>query len=78
MSDSYTEWTNLKKNHPNDIVFMKVGKFYELYDQDATVANKEFGLLLMKNQTPHTGFPESTLQKFMDAFQEKGHTVYVK
>ncbi len=35
---SYTDYTALKEQHPNDLVLYQVGHFYEIYDDDAQAA----------------------------------------
>ena len=77
LTETHTKWMGLKKEYPDHVIFLKVGKFYELFNQDADIAHQELGLLYMKGQTAHTGFPASTLQKYIHLFQQKGHTIYV-
>lgn len=52
------QWWELKSQNFDTILFFKMGKFYELFHMDATLAVKECGLLLMKKDIAHCGFPE--------------------
>ena len=40
------QYMAIKKEHPNDMVFYRMGDFYELFDDDAVVASKVLGLTL--------------------------------
>ena len=51
----------------------KVGKFYELYHMDAVVGVQELGLVFMKAEFAHCGFPEAGFGRYSDALVQKGH-----
>jgi DNA mismatch repair protein MSH6 len=42
------QWWDLKSTNFDVLFFFKVGKFYELYHQDAVIAVKELGLSFMR------------------------------
>lgn len=44
-------------------MFFKLGKFYELFYEDAYISNKYLDLNWMGKKM-HTGFPEKALEKF--------------
>lgn len=69
------QWWDLKANNFDVIFFFKVGKFYELYHQDAVVAVKELGLTFMKGDYAHAGFPEIAFSRFADSLVSKGYKV---
>ena len=69
------QWWDLKANNFDVILFFKVGKFYELYHQDAVVAVKELGLTFMKGDYAHAGFPEIAFSRFADSLVSKGYKV---
>ena len=52
-----------------------MGKFYELYHSDALIAVKELGILLMKGEHAHCGFPEKVFSKYSSQLIEKGYKV---
>jgi DNA mismatch repair protein MSH6 len=52
-------WT-FKSEHYDKILFFKVGKFYELFYEDAYVGNKYLNLKWMGAKM-HTGFPEKSI-----------------
>ena len=51
------------------------GKFYELYHMDAIMAVKELGIILMKGDAAHCGFPERAFAKHSSILVEKGYKV---
>ena len=69
------QWWDLKANNFDVILFFKVGKFYELYHQDAVVAVKELGLTFVKGDYAHAGFPEIAFSRFADSLVSKGYKV---
>lgn len=54
---------------------MQVGKFYELFHQDADVGMQELDLIYMKGEKAHSGFPEISYGKFADILVSKGFRV---
>ena len=52
-----------------------MGKFYELYHTDAVMAVKELGIILMKGDNAHCGFPERSFSKYSSQLIEKGYKV---
>ena len=70
------QWWQLKSGHFDCILFFKVGKFYELYHQDAIVGVKELNFTFMnKDDHAHSGFPESAYEKMASQLVEKGFKV---
>ena len=53
----------------------QVGKFYELFHQDADVGMQELDLIYMKGEKAHSGFPEISYGKFADILVSKGFRV---
>ena len=45
------------------IIFFKLGKFYELFYDDALIGNKILDLKWMGKKM-HAGFPEKSLEKY--------------
>ncbi|KAL9963214.1 hypothetical protein ACROYT_G032392 [Oculina patagonica] len=69
------QWWQLKSDNFDTILFFKVGKFYELYNMDATVGVKELGLIYMKGTFAHAGFPEIAFGRYSDTLIQKGYKV---
>lgn len=71
----HRQWWSLKANYFDCLFFFKVGKFYELYHQDAIIGVKELGFTFMKGDFAHSGFPESAYEKMASTLIERGYKV---
>ncbi|XP_041469199.1 DNA mismatch repair protein Msh6-like [Lytechinus variegatus] len=69
------QWWEMKSKYYNAVLFFKMGKFYELYHMDAEVAVKELGLIYMKGENAHSGFPEIAFSRYSDTLIQKGYRV---
>ena len=59
-----------------NLIFMKVHRFYEVFHKDADVVVEELSnCIYMYGRTAHTGFPESCLERFTDELSEKGYDI---
>ncbi|KAF8366795.1 msh-6 [Pristionchus pacificus] len=58
-----------------ELLDAEVGKFYELYHMDATVAVNCLNLAYMKGNYAHCGFPESAYGRFADQLVQRGYKV---
>ena len=52
-----------------------MGKFYELFDDDADVGHKELNLVYMKGDRRHVGFPEAGYNKYAQQLVQLGYKV---
>lgn len=75
MTPAQRQYWDFKKDAADGILFFKVGKFYEIYCEDALIGHKLLGMNLMKGEEPHVGFPEKSLRKFVDMFTSHGYNV---
>jgi DNA mismatch repair protein MSH6 len=66
----------LKSKNMDKIIFFKLGKFYELFDEDAIIGVQELGLAFMGNKM-HSGVPEVALDKFADRLVQLGYKVAI-
>jgi DNA mismatch repair protein MSH6 len=70
------QYWNIKKNLWDTIVFFKKGKFYELYENDATIGHQLFDLKLTDRVNMRmVGVPESSLELWANQFVAKGYKV---
>ncbi|XP_063239704.1 DNA mismatch repair protein Msh6 [Bacillus rossius redtenbacheri] len=69
------QWWEMKSKHFDCVLFFKVGKFYELYHMDAVTGVNELGLMFMKGDKAHSGFPEVAYGRFSSSLIEKGYKV---
>ena len=75
LTPAMRQWWEMKEKHFDIILFFKMGKFYELYHMDALIAVKELGILLMKGDAAHCGFPERGFSKYSSLLIERGYKV---
>ncbi|XP_050687957.1 DNA mismatch repair protein Msh6-like isoform X2 [Eriocheir sinensis] len=69
------QWWELKSRHYDTVLFFKMGKFYELFHMDALLGVQELGLIMMKGEKAHSGFPEVAYSRYSSALIEKGYKV---
>ncbi|KAM5293108.1 DNA mismatch repair protein Msh6 isoform 7-T7 [Ctenodactylus gundi] len=69
------KWWQIKAQNFDLVIFYKVGKFYELYHMDAVIGVSELGLIFMKGNWAHSGFPEIAFGRYSDSLVQKGYKV---
>ncbi|XP_021512950.1 DNA mismatch repair protein Msh6 isoform X1 [Meriones unguiculatus] len=69
------KWWQIKSQNFDLVIFYKVGKFYELYHMDAVIGVNELGLIFMKGNWAHSGFPEIAFGRYSDSLVQKGYKV---
>ena len=70
------QYWEIKQNFWDTIVFFKKGKFYELYENDATVGHQLFDLKLTDRVNMRmVGVPESSLDMWANQFVAKGYKI---
>lgn len=69
------QWWEVKSRNMDTVLFFKVGKFYELFHMDADIGFKELGLIYMKGEKAHSGFPEIAYSKMSSQLVAKGYRV---
>ena len=77
------QYLQIKAQHPDAIVFFRLGDFYETFDADAEVAARELDLVLTsrpvgKNQrVPLAGVPYHAVEGYIARLIEKGYRVAI-
>jgi DNA mismatch repair protein MSH6 len=70
------QYWEIKKNLWDTIVFFKKGKFYELYEHDATIGHQIFDLKLTDRVNMRmVGVPESSLDYWANQFVARGYKI---
>ena len=73
----------IKENHPDTILFFRMGDFYELFHKDAEIASPVLGLTLTSrdkkstNPIPMAGFPWHALEDNLRIMLKSGFKVTV-
>lgn len=76
MTPFETQYWEIKQNHWSTILFFKKGKFYELYERDAEIGNRDFQLKLTDRVNMcMAGVPEATFPEWAARFLAAGHKV---
>jgi DNA mismatch repair protein MSH6 len=71
-----TQYWEIKQNWWDTIVFFKKGKFYELYENDATIGHQLFDLKLTDRVNMRmVGVPEASLNHWANQFVAKGYKI---
>ncbi|MFZ0548171.1 MAG: DNA mismatch repair protein MutS [Candidatus Promineifilaceae bacterium] len=81
ITPSRQQYLDVKHQHPDAIVFFRLGDFYETFDDDAHLAAKELDLVLTsrpvgKNQrVPMAGVPHHAAEGYIGRLIAKGYKV---
>ncbi|MBU2863746.1 DNA mismatch repair protein MutS [Reinekea forsetii] len=77
------QYFRLKKDHPNDLLFYRMGDFYELFFDDAKNAARLLDITLTKRgqsggqPIPMAGIPYHAAENYIARLVQGGHTVAV-
>lgn len=71
-----------KKQHPDAILFFRLGDFYEMFFDDAHTVSRELGLTLTsrsgnKDKAPMCGVPYHTAEPYINKLIKKGYKVAI-
>ena len=77
------QYFEIKKQHPNEILFYRVGDFYEMFYDDALTASRELELTLTgkncgkEERAPMCGVPFHSYETYMARLIAKGYKVAI-
>jgi len=77
------QYLQIKRQHPDAIVFFRLGDFYETFDQDAEVAARELDIVLTSRnvakgaRVPMAGIPYHAVENYLARLIEKGYHVAI-
>lgn len=83
VSPMMQQYFDIKKQHPNEIVFYRVGDFYEMFFDDALTASRELELTLtgkacgLEERAPMCGVPFHSYETYMARLIAKGYKVAI-
>lgn len=70
------QFWDIKRNHYDTVLFFQKGKFYELYEDDATIGHQEFDLKLTDRvKMRMVGVPEAQFEAWASKFLARGYKV---
>jgi len=75
----YEKYLELKKENSDKLYLFKIGLFYDFIDEDAIKISKITTLKLINHSKDilKCGFPENSLDKYMDIFNNIGINVVI-
>jgi DNA mismatch repair protein MutS len=77
------QYRKLKQQHPDALLFYRLGDFYELFEDDAKLAARELGLVLTsrrfskKVRLPMCGVPYRTVTGYVARLLKQGHKIAI-
>jgi DNA mismatch repair protein MutS len=77
------QYLQIKREHPNAILFFRLGDFYETFDQDAEIASRELDIVLTSRnvakgvRVPMAGIPYHAAENYLARLIEKGYHVAI-
>ena len=79
LAEAIAEHVRLKQKHPDALLLLRCGDFYELWFDDATAAADTLGLTLTRHHAGHNicGFPHHALDTYLPRLVRAGHRVAI-
>lgn len=83
LSPMMQQYFEIKKQHPDKLLFFRLGDFYEMFYDDAIVASKELELTLtgrdcgQAERAPMCGVPFHSYENYVARLIEKGYKVSI-
>tara|TARA_Y100000817_G_scaffold294098_1_gene267669 strand:+ start:1282 stop:1725 length:444 start_codon:yes stop_codon:yes gene_type:complete len=71
------EWIRAKRESPDAVHLLKIGRFYEAFHMDADVLVAETRCIYMRGSQAHTGFPDTSLTEFTSILDSKGYGIVI-
>jgi DNA mismatch repair protein MutS len=75
------QYLSIKANHPDTLIFFRLGDFYELFFEDAKIASKELSLVLtgksagQEERVPMCGIPHHAYKSYLQKLIHRGYKV---
>ncbi len=77
------QYLDIKREHPDAIVFFRLGDFYETFDEDAEITARELDIVLTSRpvgggtRVPLAGIPYHAAENYLARLIEKGYHVAI-
>ncbi len=77
------QFLRIKKQHPDDVIFFRLGDFYEMFFEDARLASSVLDIALTSRdggndvEVPMAGVPVHAADGYLQKLVEKGHRVAI-
>ncbi len=83
LSPMMQQYAEVKDSYKSELVFFRLGDFYELFFEDAIIASRELELTLtgkvagLKERVPMCGVPHHALKVYLEKLVNKGYKVAI-
>ncbi len=83
LSQMMQQYMNIKEQHKDQILFFRLGDFYEMFFDDAVLVSKELELTLtgkdcgLEERAPMCGIPHHSSETYINRLIEKGYKVAI-
>ena len=83
LSPMMAQYMEIKDSHPNELLFYRLGDFYELFFEDGITASKELELALtgrnagLDERVPMCGVPHHAVKSYIEKLISKGYRVAI-
>ena len=83
LSPMMKQYMDIKDKYTNELLFYRLGDFYELFFEDGIIASKELELTLtgrvagLKEKVPMCGVPHHTVKPYIEKLVNKGYRVAI-
>ena len=77
------QYLEIKKQHPDAIIFFRLGDFYETFDEDAVTVSSVLDIVLTSRnvgkgtRVPMAGIPHHAVENYLSRLIEKGYHVAI-
>ena len=77
------QYLDIKARYPDELLFFRLGDFYELFNDDALVASRELNITLTgrptgdEERTPMCGVPFHAAESYIETLVKKGYKVAI-
>ncbi len=83
LSPMMQQYVEIKEKYPEELLFYRLGDFYELFFEDGIIASRELELTLtgknagLKERVPMCGVPFHSVSPYIEKLIEKGYKVAI-
>ena len=83
LSPMMAQYMEIKDQYPEELVFYRLGDFYEMFFDDALLASRELELTLtgrvagLDERVPMCGVPHNNVKSYIEKLVNKGYGVAI-
>lgn len=79
LTPAMAQFHRWKSEYPDEILFFRMGDFFELFEDDAKLVSRELGIALTarQNGVPMAGVPHRSLDQYLQKLVQRGYRVAI-